>query len=184
MGTKIFPFLLSFFIAFSSIAQTFSGVILDEKTKNPIETASVYFDNTTIGTVSNSKGEFSISYTNAIQSSLIISYLGYNTEIISNYRQSNNVIIYLKLSNNVLNEVIISTDDGLTREQKLKLFRKEFLGSSKFAKSCKILNEDDLILWYNKKESQLTARAKSPILIENKALQYLVSYKINTLYRN
>ncbi len=153
--------------------------MVDYKTQEPIETVSIYFDNSTIGTITNSSGKFSLSYNDAIQSPLIISFMGYQKEIILDYRSRKNIIIQLKESINNLNEIVVNADDGLTRKQKLKIFRKQFLGFSNAAKSCKILNEDDLILRYDKKISRLTANGKSPIIFKNRKLQYTVTYDIN-----
>jgi len=184
MKAKKLILLFSLFVSFYGLAQTFSGIVLDIKTKEPIESASIYFDNTTIGTTTNSEGKFSISFTDAIQSSLVISYLGYETKTVLDYRQENNITIYLKPANNVLDEVVINADDGLTRKQKLRLFRQQFLGLSRFGKSSNILNEDALILKYNKKQKQLTVSAIKPLIIENKGLQYLISFDIQTFELN
>ena len=161
-----------------NIAQTFSGKIIDKKTQQPVETVSVYFDNTTIGTTTDKDGIFSINYTEAIQSTLVISYLGYEKVLISDYRTKNNITIELVEAENELDAVYIDYDDGLTRKQKLRLFRKEFLGTSKLARSCKILNEEDLILRYDKRNRALFVSAKTPVLVENKALQYKVAFEI------
>ncbi|RED44516.1 carboxypeptidase-like protein [Winogradskyella eximia] len=163
--------------------------MLDRLTQQPIETVSVYFDNTTIGTTTNDKGEFSISYTDAVQSTLVISYLGYNKVLISDFRSKNNVVIELVEADNALDEVYLEYDDGLTRRQKLRLFRKEFLGNSKFGKSCKILNENDLILKYDKHKKDLYASCKVPLKVLNKSLQYEISYdlidfEVNFKYAN
>ena len=170
--------LFSFLFPLFCLAQTFSGKIIDKITQLPIETASVYFNNTTIGTTTDDKGKFSIVYTDAVQSTLVISYLGYKKVLISDYRNQNDITVELIEANNALDEVYIEFDDGLTRRQKLRIFRKEFLGISKFGKSCKILNEDDLILKYDKKNKALYASAKVPLTIKNKALQYEIAYDI------
>ncbi len=147
-------------------------------TQQPIETAAVYFDNTTIGTTTNEKGEFAITYTDAVQSSLVISYLGYQVILIPDYRTRNNIIIELVEANVALDEVYIEYDDGLTRRQKLRLFRKEFLGISKFGKSCKILNEEDLILKYDKQNKALYVSSKVTVKVKNKALRYEIAYNM------
>ncbi|WP_179009227.1 carboxypeptidase-like regulatory domain-containing protein [Winogradskyella forsetii] len=170
----IFIFLLPLFCT----SQTLTGRVIDKLTQQPIETVAVYFDNTTIGTTTDEKGEFSITYTDAIQSTLVISYLGYEKVLISDYRSQNSITIELIEANNILDEVHIDYDDGLTRRQKLRLFRKEFLGTSKFGKSCKILNEDNLILRYDKRNKSLYASSKASLEIENKALQYKISYDL------
>lgn len=168
------------FLCETTIGQTLEGVVLDAKTKTPIETATVYFDNTTLGVITNSNGEFSIRYTKAIQSPLIISFLGYKKQIISDYRSKNKITVLLEENTEALSEVLVNANDGMTRRQKLKFFRKEFLGTSRFGNSCKILNEDDIVIRYNKKERILTAYTKAPLQIENKALQYLITYDVTT----
>lgn len=182
-------FIFIFFLPQICISQTLTGLVIDKLTQQPVETAAVYFDNTTIGTTTNENGEFSITYTDVIQSTLVISYLGYEKVLISDYRSQNSITVELIEANNVLDEVHIDYDDGLTRRQKLRLFRKEFLGASKFGKSCKILNEDDLILRYDKVNKALYASSKVALEIENKALQYkiaydLIDFEINFRYAN
>ncbi|WP_179375311.1 carboxypeptidase-like regulatory domain-containing protein [Winogradskyella wichelsiae] len=170
--------IITLFFPFLCFAQTLTGRVIDKITEQPIETVSVYFNNTTIGTITNSDGEFSISYTDAIQSVLVISYLGYEKVLISDYRNSNEVLLELVEENNALDEVYLNYDDGLTRRQKLRLFRKEFLGASKFGRSCKILNEDDLILKYDKHNKALYASTSLPIKVLNTKLQYEITYDL------
>lgn len=181
--------IIAFILPLFCISQTLTGRVLDKLTQQPIETVSVYFDNTTIGTTTNDKGEFSINYTDAVQSTLVISYLGYNKVLISDFRSKNNVVVELVEADNALDEVYLEYDDGLTRRQKLRLFRKEFLGTSKFGKSCKILNENDLILKYDKHKKDLYASCKVPLKVLNKSLQYEISYdlidfEVNFKYAN
>ena len=159
-------------------AQTLTGKVVDATTKEPLETVSVYFDNTTIGTTTNERGEFSIDYTDAVQSVLVISYLGYEKVLISDYRDQSELNIELKESVNQLDAVVIDTDDGMSREIKLRWFRNEFLGKSENAKSCKILNEKDIKLKYNKREGVITAWSNKPVLVGNKNLQYEISFDI------
>jgi hypothetical protein len=173
MMSKVFFFLLLPTICFS---QTLKGKVLDAANNKPLETVAIYFDNTTIGTTTDIDGNFSIDYSDAIQSPLVISYLGYEKVIIEDYRTKSDITIKLKSTDVSLDEVFIDFDDGLTREQKLKLFRKEFLGTSTYAKSCKILNESDIVLRYDKKSKTLYANAEVPIIIKNNALQYQISF--------
>lgn len=180
---------LSFLLPLICFSQTLTGNIIDKVTQQPIETVSVYFDNTTIGTTTDEKGNFSITYTDAVQSTLVISYLGYEKVLITDYRSRNNIAIELVEAASALDEVYIEYDDGLTRRQKLRLFRREFLGSSKFARSCNILNENDIVLRYDKRSKTLFASADVPIQVKNKSLQYelafdIVDFEANYRYAN
>lgn len=172
----IYGFLFLFCI--NAFGQTLKGKVVDAFSKAPLESVSVYFNNTTIGTTTNAVGEFSIDYNDAVQSPLIISYLGYEKIVLSDYRGRTFLNIELKESTNQLDEVVISADDGLTRKQKLEIFREQFLGTSKNGRSCKILNEDDLILRYDKKGRQLSVSAKSPLEIKNQSLKYHITYEL------
>ncbi|SHG89513.1 carboxypeptidase-like regulatory domain-containing protein [Winogradskyella jejuensis] len=177
MTSKI-VYILLFFSCLISRAQTLKGKVVDAFSKTPIEVVSVYFNNTTIGTTTNENGEFSIDYNNAVQSPLIISYLGYEKVVISDFRNYTYLEVELKELSSQLDEVVINADDGLTRKQKLSIFRENFLGTSKYGKSCRILNEDDLILRYDRKAKQLSASAKAPLEIENNALDYHITYDL------
>ena len=179
MTSRVFFFLLFFFTNYIGYTQQISGIVLDAKNGEPIESVSIYFDNTTIGTTTNSKGEFSIEYREDIKSLLIFSFLGYKKSYISNYSPSKKYKVLLEEDLNTLDAVVITHDDGMSREIKLNQFKTQFLGSTKNARSCKILNEDDIILRYFKKEKQLTASSRKPILVKNNNLQYLISYDLN-----
>ncbi|GGD20536.1 carboxypeptidase-like regulatory domain-containing protein [Hyunsoonleella pacifica] len=179
MKVKLYP-LLFLLLGFSINSQTISGTVLDSKTKTPIETATVYFDNTSLGAITRSDGKFSIKYSDAIKSPLIISFLGYKKQVVTNYRNNNTLMILLEEDYESLGEVVVNANDGLTRKQKLRFFRREFLGLSRFGKSCTILNEDDIILSYNKKERVLTAHSKAPLRVKNNALQYNLTYDLNS----
>ena len=126
--SKTLCFLCLFITTSFLYSQILSGKVFDIKTKQPLMAVSIYFDNTTIGTTTDEFGNFNIEYSDAIQSNLIISYLGYETVIVSDYRSKSNITVKLKEALNQLNEVVVYADDGLSRKQKIKLFRKQFLG--------------------------------------------------------
>ena len=42
------------------LAQEINGVVLDDKTNEPLESVSIYFDGTTIGATTNAKGVFKL----------------------------------------------------------------------------------------------------------------------------
>jgi hypothetical protein len=161
-----------------SVSQEIRGVVLDGITNLPLESVSVYFDQTTIGTTTNQKGEFTLNNTN-IKTPLIISYLGYNTKSINKFSTVEIQEFYLFESNNRLDEIIINTNDNWSRDLKLKEFKRHYLGESKRGKSCRILNEDDLIIKFNKKTRKLIATSKAPIIIKNNVLNYTINVNLD-----
>jgi carboxypeptidase-like protein len=172
-------FVLFFFCINVCSSQVITGLILDGNSNNPIDGASIYFDNTTIGTTSNEKGKFTLEYNKNIQTQLIVSFIGYKTLAFEEFSTDEEMTIYLYESNEVLDEVILTVKGAWSRELKLKEFLRHYLGESDNGKAGKILNKDDIILRYNDGKKQLTARAKSPILIKNTNLKYIVTVELD-----
>lgn len=160
--------------------QSIKGIVLDANTNEPIESASIYFDNTSIGTSTNDKGIFEIEQKEGVTSALVISFLGYERVLLETYNSKEYYKILLIESIDSLDEVVISTNDGMPRAIKLEQFRQQFLGFSELSESCTILNEDDLILRYNKISKELSASAKTPIIIRNESLKYIVHFEIRS----
>ena len=65
------------------------------------------------------------------------------------------------------------------RKANLKLFKKEFLGSTTNSRNCEILNEDDISFNYGSDRDTLKAYALKPILIFNRALGYKITYYLD-----
>ncbi|MCH3884179.1 carboxypeptidase-like regulatory domain-containing protein [Tenacibaculum aquimarinum] len=171
-----------------SFAQTvISGKIISEK-NIPLEGASVYFNNTTIGTITNKKGlfRFKIKDGNYI---LVVSYLGFKTHQLSidTSKKQKEITIKLQEDNNVLDEILIKKtvyDDDW--KYNLNRFKQTLLGRSKLSQECKILNEKDLHFEFNYKTNTLTAIAKKPLKIKHSGLGYLITYDLvdYTLQKN
>jgi CarboxypepD_reg-like domain len=172
-------FILFFIISNVCFSQVITGVILDGNSNNPIDGASIYFDNTTIGTTSNEKGVFILEYNRNIHTPLIVSFIGYKTQMFEEFPTNDEMTIYLYESSEVLDEVILTHKDAWSRELKLKEFIKHYLGETKNGKASKILNKDDIVLKYNKNKKQLTAHAKAPIVIKNNILKYLITVELD-----
>ncbi len=177
MRVKIlFLFVFSFTVVQSQI--TITGTILDEKTKEPLEGVSVFYDGTTIGTITNTEGNFSIASPKRITASLVISYIGFRNKVYSNLTTGGSLgNIFLKEDAVELDEVILKPDTW-SREKKLAIFIREFLGGTPIAAESKILNEEDIRLYYSKSDNVLYAYAKKPIQIENKFLGYNLTYNL------
>lgn len=158
----------------TALSQEIEGLVFDQETNRPIEGASVYFDNTTIGTTTNIHGEFSLTKIKDLKTNLIIHHMGYETYTLSLDKINGTFKINLNPSYIELEEVIVSADDDWPRELKLREFKKQYLGVSENGKYCQVVNEEDLILTYSIKYKKLTARSKKPIKINNARLKYLI----------
>ncbi|MGV6830410.1 MAG: carboxypeptidase-like regulatory domain-containing protein [bacterium] len=171
---KLCYILVFFLTSFILTGQEIQGIVLDKETDLPIETASIYFDNTTLGTTSDVDGKFSITYDPSIKSPLVISYLGYETIAMQDLETNVLYKIYLTPSVLELDEVVINPDDDWTRSEKLEEFKKHFLGETINGMACEIENESDIRLYYSIRKKQLRAVCRAPISIVNPNLNYKV----------
>lgn len=138
---------------------------------------SVYFDGSTMGTITNEDGIFMITARPNLLAPIIFSHLGYKSRKLDRPFDSHPLIIRLKEKRQELPEVVV-TSDPFSRRQKINVFRKEFLGDGRASKKCTILNEEDIQLFFNTFNNSLTATAKSPIVIVNSYLQYIVKFDL------
>jgi hypothetical protein len=162
----------------SLFSQTLTGTIVDAKTNEPLSFATVYLEGTTIGTTANAQGKFILPVKNHILTKLIVSYLGYESAIIDNPFDEMPEIIYLKEKTYNLDEVAVTANPIFSREEKLKAFREYFLGRTIAGQSCKILNENDLVLVFDNTTNSLNAYAEVPLEIENQYLGYKIKFEL------
>ncbi|HKG07241.1 MAG TPA: carboxypeptidase-like regulatory domain-containing protein [Pedobacter sp.] len=162
---------------------TISGMIRDRKGL-PIPGASVYLSHYKIGVSADNMGRFFIPNLSPGSYTVLAQMIGYQPA-------SQNIMLSLKSAEfdmvmeeavSLLNEVVVRPD--MYRAQRLKLFKDAFLGTSKNARSCKILNEDALYFDYNKDSRTLMANANEFITIENKALGYRIHYLLEYFQLN
>jgi len=175
----IFLFSFLFYSYFIFAQHTIQGTVVDES-QQPIESANIYFDGTTFGTVTNTQGKFSLQIDKATQAPLIISSLGYNS-VIKEISLDKEIIvlepIVLKEGVSDLEEVFIENDPW-PRKRKIAYFRKGFLGEDHKDKKIKILNEDDVKLRFIPSTNTLVATSKIPLRVQNKYLGYLIEYDL------
>ncbi len=161
-----------------ALGQDISGYVIDSKTREPLPGTSVYLDGSPIGTTTDLDGQFRIHQAINTHATLVISHMGYITKKIDNPSKNEKLEITLVEDVQKLSEVVV-TSDPFSRKQKLKAFRIEFLGDTKAAKLCKILNEDSIELFFNTYDNTLTALANGPIVIQNEYLGYRIKFDLN-----
>ncbi|GGG95286.1 hypothetical protein GCM10011416_10980 [Polaribacter pacificus] len=173
-------FISLFFISIISYAQTrISGKIVD-KENTPLEGASVYLNNTTVGVSTNTEGEFYFTVDDGSYD-LIVSYLGFKTIqyslVTSSYKET--LLFKLEESDNVLNEVVITkTKYDDTWRFNLNQFTENFLGRTLIAADCELMNPKTLHFEFDQKTNTLTAVAREPLKIKNKGLGYLITFDL------
>lgn len=171
-------------IASEALAQgnfNISGVVNDEK-GIPIKGATVFISGTLRITASDDNGKFIFSEMNPGNFQLTVKMLGYfpYTSNILLKEKSINVTISLAVKSLVLKEVIIGPNSQW--EKNYKIFKQNFLGTSKNAESCTILNPE--ILNFSTTKTTLNASSDDFLIIENHNLGYRIKFLLKVFTYN
>ncbi|MGK2862340.1 MAG: carboxypeptidase-like regulatory domain-containing protein [Chitinophagaceae bacterium] len=181
-----FIFLLFLGSFFANAQYSVSGKIVDAESKEPLNSASVYCQNTTIGTTTNREGEFSLQLKSGGYE-LIISYTGYQTRQVQITHSDNRLPdIELAKEEKSLGEVIIKTSNEVKDgwEKYGRFFVEHFIGNTPNAAKTTLLNPEVLKFYLLKKSNKLRVLATDPLQLENKALGYNLRYQLDSFIYN
>ena len=156
------------------------GQVLDGGSLEPLPYVNVYINNSTIGTASNERGEFSLKIPNG-RHELVFSLIGYNSHklpISVANKDSARMDIKLIPSRKQLETVQVQGSVDKEWERSIKQFNKIFLGRS--GSDCVIKNAWCVDLESLKMDGKkvLIARASQPLDIENLFLGYQIRYEL------
>lgn len=177
-----FIFLLLASALISNAQFTVSGKIVDSASKEPLAGASVYGQNTTLGTVTNKQGEFSLSLKSGGYE-LVISYTGYQTrQIRINHTDGKIADIEMIKEEKSMGEVVIKSSNEVKDgwEKYGGFFMDHFIGTTPNAANTKLLNPEVLKFYFLKKTNKLRILAEEPLQIENNALGYQLRYQLDS----
>lgn len=169
---------------FSQTNYTISGKIIDESTKLPLQGASVFAENTTIGTATDADGVFQLKLPNGGYS-LVITFTGYQTEtkrITTGDAGNAELIIDLKKKEKSMDEFVVKATyevaDGL--EKYGDFFLENFIGKTANSKQCILKNKEALKFFYYRRTKKLKIMATEPLEIVNEALGYTIKYELDS----
>ena len=143
---------------------------------NPLSPASVFVSNSTKGDLTDTSGRFSIVGLSNGNYNLIVSFVGYETQIypISINNKNDSGLFVMKEEEKELEGVVINLKNG-DRADQLKTFKKAFIGTDKNARQTEILN-DDVLKMHTSAEGKISAHSNEMLEIVNKALGYNIKY--------
>ena len=180
LPVSFFIFDKSLFCAQSQIV--ISGKVVDSVSREPLQGASVFAQNTTQGTVTNQEGDFSLPLKSGGYE-LIISFTGYQSQQIQiTDNKSQQLEIALVKEDKTLGEVIIQSSNEVKDgwEKYGDFFISHFIGATPFAKECAIQNPDSVRFFYYRRTDKLKVLATAPLVITNDALGYELRYQLDS----
>jgi CarboxypepD_reg-like domain len=160
------------------------GKVVDEKSGAPLSNASVFCQNTTTGTISNTEGLFALRLNNGGYD-LVISYTGYETQVLrvsNTTKDKDSLTIQMKEAAKSMAEVAVTGSalvaDGWNKYG--QFFLDNFIGTTANAAQCTIENKDAISFYFYKKRNKLKVKAKDEIVIVNQALGYKIRYQLDS----
>src|SRR5471030_729512 len=178
-----FPWLVILYLLlpFASLAQNgiITGVVINQETKKPVQHASVFLSNSSVGSSTADDGTYALRGIRPGQYTFVITILGYETYSKTVLVSGEPIRLDIELVQKplMLREVVISS--AADWKKNFEAFKKEFIGTDENAKSCTIMNPHILNLTYNPTKEILHADADEFLVIENKSLGYRVKYLLN-----
>ena len=172
-------------ISFSQSSNFYiSGTVINKETNQPLPGASVFAQNTTIGTVTNAEGKFSLQLP-AGGYDLAVTFTGFTTDskrVTSSDADNRDIHFELKLKEKEMQAVsIVATTEVKDGFKKYgNFFLDHFIGKTINSASCTIKNPGVLKFYFSKKKNRLKVMATEPLMIENKALGYNIRYNLDS----
>jgi hypothetical protein len=184
IATSICLVFISLLTFSQSTYYTITGKIIDAVTKAPMQGASVFAQNTTLGTATGADGSFKLWLPNGGYD-MVITFTGYETiskRITTADEADKNIVVELKQKEKSMEEVAIKTSneikDGLAKYG--DFFIENFIGKTTNSKQCVIKNKEALKFYFSKKRNRLKVLAAEPLEIENPALGYKIKYTLDS----
>ncbi len=161
------------------------GTVTDGSTGETLPQASVFMAETTYGVVTDPEGNFELIVPTEGTYDLIVRFVGFETYGL-NLRLIDDKEIKLDVAlqpeDRDLGSFTLMAQKDAQWRQNLETFKRLFLGTSKNADRSKILNEEAIDFYLDKKNNILYGFASEAIRIENKVLGYDIEYFLEEFY--
>ena len=184
---KFLPFVFALMVSLSVNSQTIyevTGKVIDAGTKLPMLSASVFAENTTIGTATDASGNFKLQLPNGGYN-LVVTFTGYHTEtkrITTGDAENKNIVIEIKQQQKEMQDVVVKATyevaDGW--EKYGNFFLENFIGKTENSRQCSIKNPTALKFYFYKRKNRLKVLATAPLEIVNDALGYTIKYTLDS----
>ena len=176
-------FLLQAFCSVQLSAQVnITGKVLNDVSGDPLAGASVYINNSTIGSTTSADGSFMLSNVMPGTFDIIVTFVSFEV-IVHRVSVSDKPLKFTFRMNEKATEmrnILIMSDE--LRRQRVAKFRELFLGITLAAERSKILNEDDILFEGGEKKGEIIAFSEQPLIVVNRELGYRVYFELKEFY--
>ena len=178
--------LLGFLFFTSAQAQNsfiVTGHVIAKETGLPLQGASVFAQNTTMGTATDKDGNFKL-YLPPGGYDLVVTFTGYNADsrrVSSAEAPTDMNFVIAQKEKEMADVAIVASSEVKDGWQKYgSFFLDEFIGNTANSKACVVTNPEVLKFYFSKKKNRLKVMAAEPLHIENKSLGYNITYTLDS----
>lgn len=192
-NTKFWTTIFFGLLVFQGTAQKIiEGQVIDSITRHPIEGATIFFDQTSLWTITDESGHFRMEIQTSTTAPLLVSFLGYEREVVKNPFDDKNKTLLMQRAKNELAAVTITGHQqkkgkllqSVANAPNLKkfddLFRSLFIGKGKAAERTRIKNPEMLRFLYDSVQKVVSISSEVPLVVENDYLKYRIIYNLDT----
>jgi hypothetical protein len=187
MKKNLLLLFLFLFAAFQAFSQTGSvtGIVKDAETGESLPFCNVFVNNTTIATVTDMDGKYTLSGIESGPVEIGFSFMGYIAETKKITLPSGGTVtvnLSMKPFAQELSDVEIKASRDKVWERDLKKFSNLFIGTDIAANQTQILNPWVIDFPQAPEKNSFIAKAEQPIEIENRFLGYKISFNLKDFY--
>ncbi|MCH6198586.1 TonB-dependent receptor [Aquiflexum sp. LQ15W] len=185
------PYLLTLFLLLFSISVfaqttgTITGKVTDSKTGEVLPFCNVFINNTTLSTVTDIDGKFTLPNVPEGEVEVAFSFIGYQAiQKPASIKPGGEFILNVSMVSfeQELSDVEIKATRDKAWERELRRFKNLFLGNDNLASQCEILNPWVIEFPEENTTNSFRATAIQPIEIKNNGLGYNLTFDLKEFY--
>jgi hypothetical protein len=159
-----------------------TGRVVNAENKAPLQGATVFADNTTLGTTTDPEGKFVLALPNGGYD-LVISFIGFATESKRISMGAHTDLLFELSQKEKTMEAVVIGGTGEVKDGWEKygtFFLEQFIGKTNNSEYCQLKNKEAVKFYYSKRRNRLKILASEPLVIDNKALGYTIRYDLDS----
>jgi hypothetical protein len=183
MGRLLVIFLLQAFSCIYGYAQvSITGKVLNDISGDPLAGASVYINNSTIGSTTVADGSFILSNVMPGTYDIIVTFVSFEVIVhrVSVADKPLKLTFRMNEKATEMRNILVMSDE--LRQRRIEKFRQLFLGITLAAERSKILNEDDILFEGGDKKGEIIAFSEQPLIVVNRELGYRIYFDLKEFY--
>lgn len=159
-----------------------TGKVINDVSGEPLVGASVYINNSTIGSTTGADGSYTLFNVMPGTYDIIVTFVSFEAIIHRVSVGAKPLKFTFRMNEKVtqMRNILVMSDE--LRRNRIEKFRQLFLGITLAAERSRILNEDDILFEGGEKKGEIIAFSEQPLIIVNRELGYRVYFELKEFY--